>query len=166
MPSTASVTDPVEAVVDWELAAVIAEGLGRATLVKVAQRNVDDIQAWCLRMAGTMTGEFNSARLLSYLELAVAVGYRGDETVDHARRDWSELLERAKHLAQETKLLNKAVQLKVDQEVEAAKAVAETEAGLADNTDAVATETDADGSTSPSADEQPDLYEAEKEVPW
>ena len=183
MPSTASVTDPVDADDDWDMAAGIAESLGRATLLKLAQRNVDDIQKWCLRMAGTMTGEFNAPRALSYLELAVAVGYRSDETVDHARRDCAELLQRAKDLAQETKLLVKAVELKVKEQEDATKAEAEAKAKAEaeaeakaraeedaepedDGTDAAATEVGSDTSSSPAGDEQPDLYEAEKDPPW
>ena len=120
-------------------------------------------------MARANFGEANALRALSYLELAVAVGYRGKETVDlPAERDWANLLLRAEHLAHETKLLVEAVELKTKQDEDAARAVAEVDAKPADDgTDAAAVEADSDGSISPEPHQQGDLYEPEEEeLPW
>ena len=58
--------------------------------------------------------------------LAVAVGYRGQETVDlPAQRDWIALLHDAERLAQETTVLAATVRIKKEQEEETARAVAE-----------------------------------------
>ena len=48
MPPTASVTDPVEAIVDWDIAELIAERLGYGTRHRVAQRDPHIVRQWCL----------------------------------------------------------------------------------------------------------------------
>ena len=77
--------------IDWKTAVAAAEGLGRITLIHVAQRDADAVREWCLQMARAHTGQNNAERALSYLELAVLTGHRRTEVDDLVRRGWSEI---------------------------------------------------------------------------
>jgi hypothetical protein len=84
--------------IDWEAAVAVAEGLGRATLLHVARRDADAVREWCLQMSKVHVGEGNATRALSYLELAVLTGHRGEEVADLVKRGWAELEKAAEQL--------------------------------------------------------------------
>jgi hypothetical protein len=106
--------------VDWKAAADVAAGLGRRTLLLVADRDADGLQAWCLQMASVRGGESDTLRSLSYSELAVLLGHGAQVIEDDARLEWAELLQRTQQLAAVVKAKAKAE--------EAARAQAEAEA--------------------------------------
>ena len=82
----------------------VAEGLGRATLIRVAQRDADAVQEWCLQCARANVGEANAPRAASYVELAILCGFTGTEAEElHARLDWDDLVRRAERLAAEVR---------------------------------------------------------------
>jgi hypothetical protein len=97
--------------VDWDAAVAAAEGLGRITLVRVAERDADAVRDWCLQMSRVHVGEGNALRALSYLELAVLTGYHGGEVSSLAGRGWDELVQVAEqNLAAVRKLAHEAVE--------------------------------------------------------
>jgi hypothetical protein len=96
---------------DWDAAVAAAEGLGRITLVRVAERDADAVRDWCLQMSRVHVGEGNALRALSYLELAVLTGYHEEEIASLAGRGWDELVQAAEqNLAAVRKLANEAVE--------------------------------------------------------
>jgi hypothetical protein len=103
----------VSSEVDWDAAVAAAEGLGRITLVRVAERDADAVRDWCLQMSRVHVGEGNALRALSYLELAVLTGHRDVEVASLAGRGWDELVQAAEqNLAAVRKLANEAVEAK------------------------------------------------------
>jgi hypothetical protein len=116
-----SVTPKQAAEVDWPAAIAIAEGLGRRTLLLVAERDATATREWCLQMAETYVSEGNALRSASYMELAVVVGYRKPGIEKPVSRSWREL-------AQATQQLAATVALKADAEAKAAEETARAEA--------------------------------------
>jgi len=116
--STSTVQDA--AAVDWDAAAAVAAGLGRRTLLLVAERDADATREWCLQMRTANTGEGNALRSMSYFELAVLTGHRTPAARTSGDRKWRELLEAVQQLAA-------TVKTKADMEAKAAEEAAAAE---------------------------------------